>query len=232
MDNKSVTAPDFGAPLGATNRSLPEQICDHIRELIIDGTLEPGTWLRERDLAQRLNVSRIPVREALPVLEAEGFVKMVPRRGAMVATLTLREAENLYDIRESLEVLAARLAARQAGHSPPAALLECLERGRAAAEAGDAHGLEAANAAFHGEILKLSDNPLLQSIMKPIKGRVRWLFHLLPSRDPHAQLVKHQELCDAIASGNPDLAAAVAYAQIVRTRESTLGVLRTLLPES
>ncbi|MDX6740797.1 GntR family transcriptional regulator [Actinocorallia sp. A-T 12471] len=216
---------------GGELKSLPEQICDHIRELIIADELEPGSWLRERDLAQRLDVSRIPVREALLMLETEGFVRLVPRRGAMVSTLTLSEAENLFDVREALEVQAARLAARRLGAGVKTSLLDHMARAEAAAEAGDRLALEAANAAFHHEVLALSGNPILESLMRSIAGRVRWLFRKLPSRDPASQLAKHRELCDAIASGNPDLAAAVAFAQISRSRINAMKVLRPLLKE-
>lgn len=85
-----------------------------IRELIISGDFAPGSRLRERELSQTLAVSRVPVREALQQLEAEGFIDTSPRRGATVKQITLRDVNELFDVRLSLEVLAARLAAQAA----------------------------------------------------------------------------------------------------------------------
>ena len=98
---------------------LRSLVSDELRRLVITGELPPGTRIVEDRLAARLGVSRNPVREALQALAAEGFVDILPRRGAVVAQVTQAEAEDLFDVRAALEPLAARLAARRsdgAGH--------------------------------------------------------------------------------------------------------------------
>jgi DNA-binding GntR family transcriptional regulator len=92
-------------PRGAT-----EQVAARIREAIISGKLTPGTWLREAKLATQLGVSRIPVREALTYLEAEGLVKRVPYRGTLVVRLTLDQVKESYVLRSLLEGFATQLA--------------------------------------------------------------------------------------------------------------------------
>ena len=96
--------------IGAADRPLSMQIYESLREAIIEGRIAPGTRLREQALADEFDVSRVPLREAIPQLEAEGFVRTLPRRGTVVTHLTMRDIHDLFDIRESLEALAARLA--------------------------------------------------------------------------------------------------------------------------
>ncbi|HEY6494553.1 MAG TPA: GntR family transcriptional regulator, partial [Trebonia sp.] len=91
-----------------------------IRRLILDGTLKQGERLVEDRLAEQLGVSRNPVREALRMLEAEGFVDTAARRGCFVATLSAEQAGDLFEVRIAVEPLGARLAAREAARSPEA----------------------------------------------------------------------------------------------------------------
>jgi len=91
-------------------RGTTEQVAERIREAIVSGRIAPGTWLRETQLATRLGVSRIPVREALARLEAEGLVKRVPYRGTIVARLTLDQVNESFMLRSLLEGFATKLA--------------------------------------------------------------------------------------------------------------------------
>src|SRR5579862_7591453 len=93
--------------------SSPHRIYEEIRNKIINGDLPPGTRLRERELADELGVSRVPVREALPYLQADGFITLESHRGAIVTELTLRDVRELFDVRLGVEVYAARLAAQR-----------------------------------------------------------------------------------------------------------------------
>ncbi len=91
-------------------RGTTEQVAGLIRQAIVSGGIAPGTWLREAQLATRVGVSRIPVREALARLEAEGMVERVPYRGARVARLTLDQVTESFTLRSILEGAAAKLA--------------------------------------------------------------------------------------------------------------------------
>src|SRR5574344_883633 len=88
-------------------------VCEHIRQAIIDGTFTRGERLMEIQLAEQMGVSRTPVREAIRKLELEGFVVMIPRRGTYVADLSIKDINDVYEIRISLDVLAAGLAAER-----------------------------------------------------------------------------------------------------------------------
>jgi DNA-binding GntR family transcriptional regulator len=93
-------------------RNLRDRISDSIRDSIIEGKLQPGERLTEPEVALQLGVSRTPLREAFLQLEAEGFLTVNPRKGAVVSALSLKDAEETYEIKSSLEALAARLAVK------------------------------------------------------------------------------------------------------------------------
>ncbi len=91
--------------------NVQDAAADKIREMILSGQLEPGEWLRQDDLARTLGVSTMPIREALRQLQAEGLVKFHPRRGAFVTEMSVAHHQEMYRIREELEVLACQWVA-------------------------------------------------------------------------------------------------------------------------
>src|SRR4051794_33706904 len=116
--------------------ALAERVYRGLLRTIIDGDLTPGAWLKERDLSERFEVSRVPVRQALQRLEVEGFVTMSRNRGASVTPVTRADVEELFDARLCIEPYATRLAATRvhAGQADPSGLRELLERALAPAE--------------------------------------------------------------------------------------------------
>src|ERR1700687_5157524 len=157
MDPKSaVTAEIAGVtPLSAARRPrLQEGFVDQLRRLILDGKLAAGTVLRQEHLARRLQVSRMPLREALIVLEREGLVRICPSGSASGVSLGAREAREIMAIRELVDGLAARLLAERG--IPPALdrELEALARRMRAMAAKDKHAYLIANADFHVKIVE------------------------------------------------------------------------------
>ena len=148
-----------------------------------------------------------------------------------MSQLTLKDVAELFDLRLSLEVLAARQAAvavaegRAGDH-----LREVMAEALRATEAEDAVGIQRANTAFHAEVIAMSGNRLLAATMAPMLGRIRWLFALTADRDPRVEYAEHVTLCDAIYSGNPDLAGALALAHIEHGRAPSLAGLAGVLP--
>ncbi|EID78805.1 MULTISPECIES: GntR family transcriptional regulator [Rhodococcus] len=211
---------------GATDTSAPKSLretaYEELRRRIVNLQLAPGQRLIERDLAAELQVSRIPLREALQQLQTDGLVVIVPRRGAIVAPFGVDEVRDLFDVRESLEVLAARLAAQRADDSHLTALRDQLTAARSATARDDKPAIAAANAAFHAVIVEMSGSPLLQSMLQPLATRVQWLFHLTKERDPGQQCDEHAELYEAIAAGDTDRAAEIAYRHVASGREPSL----------
>jgi DNA-binding GntR family transcriptional regulator len=213
------------------DESLSEKVYQLLRTKIISGALPPGTRLRERELADELGVSRIPVREALPQLEADGFVRSVPRRGAVVTELTLREVEELFDVRLGVEVFATRLAAqRVADGASPDGVIAAMKRADEILVTGDVNDIADSNAELHEEIIRLAGNSLLTTMMRSVAGRDRWIFRMTTNRDPVVACQEHHELCDAICAGEADFAAAISYSHIERGRKPTIDTLRSALP--
>jgi DNA-binding GntR family transcriptional regulator len=105
-------------PIAIERRSLATQVADALRELIMSNAYKQGQQLRQDDLAKRLGVSHIPVREAFQLLEAEGLITTIPYKGAVVTRLSESEIEEYFDIRATLEVDLLRRALGKIG--PPA----------------------------------------------------------------------------------------------------------------
>lgn len=208
----------------AGRKSLREHAYDELRARIVGLELHPGTRLVERDLAEELAVSRIPLREALQRLQQDGLVVVVPRQGAIVSPFTVDDVRDLFDVRESLEVLAARLAAERADNEGLNTLAAQLDVARRATKRGDKPAIAAANAGFHTIIVDLAANPLLESILHPLEARTQWLFHLTKDRDAGVQCLEHEELLAAIADHDPDRAAASAFHHVNSGRDASLAM--------
>ncbi|MGY0021975.1 GntR family transcriptional regulator [Streptomyces sp. YJ-C3] len=202
---------------------LRDQVCEGIRDRIISGQLRPGDRLLERDVAEEFGVSRIPVREAIRVLLSEGFLEAVSPRRIVVKQLSFQDVLDLFDLREALEVLAARRATERAGQRQVDALGRLLDSAGKATRAGRADRISRANTAFHHHIVEIAGNALLAATLEPLEGRMRWLFQQVD--DPRPVWDEHRALYEAIAARDADLAADRALRHVRHYREVALRVL-------
>ncbi len=199
---------------------LRDLVATELRRLILSGEAAPGSRLVEDRLAERLGVSRNPIREALRVLSAEGFVEVLPRRGACVARLSPADAENLFDVRMALEPVGARLAARRGTALGVAGLRTILAQSQAANEAGELDLLADLNTTFHSAVVALGGNDYLSSITGSMVRRAQWVFrHGAATRAPHSWS-EHRDLLEAIASGDEAEAEAAARRHVAAARRS------------
>jgi DNA-binding GntR family transcriptional regulator len=220
-------------PLGLADQALSVKVYEELRERIIEGDLAPGTRLREHELAEAFHVSRIPVREALPMLERDGFVRSVPRRGTVVAQFTLRGARELFEVRSCLEVLVAKLAAQRiAAGADGAELRTAMSRADEATRSADPREIAAANVHLHAVLTELADNQLLHGFMESVNGRLQWLFRLTSDRDPEVLCHEHHALVEAVLEGDHTRAEELALAHVESGRKPSLIALAALLPES
>jgi len=227
-----MTTPVTGTLSGRDDEARAEQVYQLVLEGIVAGEYAQGTRLRERELSELYKVSRIPVREAIQRLEQDGFVETFPRRGAVVRRLSLSDVNDLFDVRLCLETFAARMAAVQVAQGAPGeSLQELLDAGRQAIDDGRTDDVVRLSAAFHAEIVRLSGNRLLIESVKPLFGRMRWIFGLAHNRSNELQRDEHVELCKAILGGHAELAYSLAYTHIELGREPVLrGLAGTLEP--
>jgi DNA-binding GntR family transcriptional regulator len=203
-------------PLGAVR----ERVLAALRQEIIAGRLGPGDRLVERELAERFGVSRVPVREAIRALVAEGFVLFETPRRTVVRRLTPTDVKELFELREALEVYATGLAASRAAPEALTELADLLDLAATATADGDAEAITDINTRFHDRILALAGNGLLISVMEPVDGRLRRLTR--QNEEWPQLLLEHRELYEAIASGDPDRARAHALAHVRANYRSTM----------
>jgi DNA-binding GntR family transcriptional regulator len=215
-------------PLQETKRTLTAAVQEHIRAAIVHGELAPGSRLDQARLAQSLAVSLIPVREALKNLAAEGFVHIVPRRGAFVSEASLSDMEALYAAREILE---GQTAYRAAAHLSPEALatLDALmnEMGHALVE-HDYAGFSRANRVFHFTIYQAAENPYLLDMIGTLwELAERYRYRYLLFRDQAATIqAEHRAILDACHAHD---AARLRDAITDHMHQTLLGVKQYLL---
>ncbi|MCU1478040.1 MAG: GntR family transcriptional regulator [Subtercola sp.] len=206
--------------------SLSRQAYLAIREGIILGRYPQGSRLAEQRLAEELEVSRVPLREAVPQLEMDGFVRTFPRRGAVVTKWDAKAVDDLFDLRLCLEVGAARFAARQVSQGASIQLLtEALTASQNVVDEGDPYKIAQASTRYHEAVVDLADNQLMTTLMRSVTGRMLWLFYLTSQLDADDAFEDHVTLRDAIASGNERVAESIAYAHIERDRIPSFSAL-------
>lgn len=165
--------------------ALAVELTDRLRRIIMEGELAPGEKVPERLLTERFGVSRTPIREAIKVLAHEGFVTLLPNRGAVVAAQSLAELTELFPLVAVLEGLAGELAATHATDAEIVAISDDTVRLRAAYEDRDRPAYFTVNQAIHSAILAAARNPTLvqhHAILARRVYRARYQANLTPER--------------------------------------------------
>jgi DNA-binding GntR family transcriptional regulator len=186
--------------------SLAEDAADRIREQILAGGFTQGEHLVEARIAEQLNVSRGPVREAFKLLRSEGFLLEEPRRGTFVVRLSVDDVREIYGLRAAIEGSAARLLA---GRQDPAAVAELqalLSSIDAAAKAGDAPAVYRQDLAFHDAVCRLSGNSRLHEVFARYVPMLRALLHVDERMQGSLTEIadRHRPIMDAIEAGDVD----------------------------
>jgi DNA-binding GntR family transcriptional regulator len=208
--------------IGADHVALREQVLAELRRRIVDGDYAQGERLTETRLADDFGVSRNPVREALRVVEAEGFVQILPRRGAVVATLDDTAVRDLFAVREQLETLAAGLAAERATANDMAHLRRLLDQASSATDAKDFDLVAELNSAFHRGVIEVSGNRWLLSISAAMYHHVHWVFRVgAAQRAPHSW-EEHIRLVEAIEARDPAAATTAAREHVEAAAKAAL----------
>jgi DNA-binding GntR family transcriptional regulator len=198
---------------------LRAAVRDRIRRLIVDGTLRPGNRLVERNLAAELGVSRVPVREALRDLVAEGYAVDRTTRGIAVRDYPAEEIEELFEIREALEAVLLRHALAGVPASGETSLRQCLDVCRSALDDGDLAAAVAANAQFHQVLAVVAAGPTMRGLLLGIQDRMQWL--LRQHGNPAEIHAEHEALLDAIVAGD-QLEAERLFHQHLSTSRAAL----------
>lgn len=173
-----------------------------LRDDIVLGKRLPGDRLVERDIAAELNVSRLPVREAIRALVSEGIVVARPRSWATVRQFTLRDVQDFAEVREAIEMQMFVLAAERHDDVGIGKLLRLVEREERAASAGDVDASRLLSGAFHEYVAVLAGNEMLNELAAIFATRLRWVFG--QHGDLEAMAAEHRLLYDALRARDVD----------------------------
>jgi len=209
-------------------KPLREIVFESLREAIIGGRLKPGERLMEAQLAEELGVSRTPVREAIRKLELEGFVAMLPRKGAYVSGISLKDIVDVFEIRAALEALAAGLAAERITEEELDQMERYLLKASEASDEDNLSAFVAVDTGFHELIYKASRNQRLFQIVTLLQEQVqrfRTVSLSQPGRFKDA-IEEHRQIIEAISERNVELAQSLAKEHIENAEQSMLQSLK------
>jgi DNA-binding GntR family transcriptional regulator len=212
-------AKDSPRSLGST-APLRDRVYETLEELIIFGALAPGQHLVEADIAKQLEVSRIPVREALQLLARDGWIDLRPRQGAFVHQPEMREVDDVFSVRTLLEVESTRLAASNATDDSIQALRKIQRTGSEALTRADERELVMLNSQFHARITRIGENDVLAGLIARLDKRIRWYFAPVVKSRGSSSWKEHLEIVEAIAARDPDRASDAMRRHAEATRSA------------
>lgn len=206
--------PDLGAL-----PTVSDIILQHLRDAIVTGALDEGAPIRQDEVAALFKVSKIPVREALKQLEAEGFVTFQRNRGAVVASLSEPEITQIFEVRAILESNALRLSVP---NMTDADLDESTAHCRAFEDEQDVSRWADLNWNFHSSLYQAADRPYLLQMIRTVNDRLeRYLRVQLTVSGGHELAAReHADILAACKAGNPDRAAGLIFDHIIGASHS------------
>lgn len=207
------------APVLAKGASLSEQAYDFIKGRIISLQYAPGSPLLENQLAKQLGISRSPMREALARLEGEGFIEIVPWKGARVQEITLKHITNLYQVRICLEGMAARLAVPNLDRRELERLRAAIDDLAPRVDAGDVLAFYEHDVVFHDLYLGNCGNDMLQASLARIRDHIQRIRNYLSARDvpghhESISLQEHRAALESFLSGSGEAAERAVRAHL------------------
>lgn len=207
---------------------LRDVVFNTLRQEILTGKLKPGERLMEIHLANKLGVSRTPIREAIRKLELEGLVIMIPRRGAEVAQITLKNLKDVMEVRRALDVLAIELACERMGQEALEVLFQACEHFSDAVKTNDTRMLAEADVAFHDQIVLSTGNArLIQLVSNLSEQMYRYRFEYLKDASSHEMLrQEHLGMYQCILKKDKVTAAEIVRKHINNQEEAIIEQLQ------
>ena len=200
------------------NEYLPlrDVVFNTLRQAILTGELKPGERLMEIHLADRLGVSRTPIREAIRKLELEGLVVMIPRKGAQVARITEKNLKDVLEVRRALDMLAVRLACSRMDDEYKKQLREACDEFARVVKNNNTKDITEADVRFHDIINKATGNDrLIQLVNNLAEQMYRYRLEYIKDAAYHNRLVaEHEEIYNAIMDGDEERAAKAVVLHI------------------
>lgn len=205
-------------------KPIRDVVYEYLRTAIINGLIKPGERLVEKEYAEKFNISRTPVREALRKLEIEGLVENIPRRGDIVKGIDLNDMMEIFAIRQALEPLIVKTAMENLTPEAITRLQETVDKMTFHDNLDDTSAVLTSFQAFHDILLDLSNMPRLSSIISQLKdylGRFRTMSLSSPERRTQA-IKEHKEILQAIVANDNQTAEKLLSAHLASARQSLL----------
>ena len=207
---------------------LRDVVFNTLRQAILTGELKPGERLMEIHLANRLGVSRTPIREAIRKLELEGLVTMIPRRGAEVAQITEKSLKDVLEVRRALDALSVELACDRIEEDELTALSQACDAFAEATKTKDPKKIAQADVALHDIIVKATDNRRLIQLVNNLSEQMyRYRFEYIKDVSTHDQLIEeHRIIFESIRRKDKETAAKTARLHIDNQESSIMKQIR------
>lgn len=207
---------------------LRDVVFKTLRQGILTGELKPGERLMEIHLANKLGVSRTPIREAIRKLELEGLVTMIPRRGAEVAQITEKSMKDVLEVRKVLDTLSVELACERISEDEIEQLEVACADFEAAVQTGDFGKIAKTDVAFHDIIVEATRNMRLSQMVNNLAEQMyRYRFEYIKDASQHKRLIEeHKLICEGIKKGDKKGAIAAIETHIDNQEISILQQIR------
>lgn len=218
------------------NEYLPlrDVVFNTLRQAILRGELKPGERLMEIQLANKLGVSRTPIREAIRKLELEGLVLMIPRKGAEVADISEKSLRDVLEVREALEELAVQLACDKITKEEIEDLKKAAEDFKKILKSRDITEIAEADVRFHDIIFMATDNQKLVQLLNNLREQMyRFRVEYLKNEEVHPQLIaEHEKIIEHIMERDKAKASAIVSEHINNQVEGVIDIIRTKQSET
>jgi DNA-binding GntR family transcriptional regulator len=208
--------------------TLHDQVAYRLRELLVEGSIAPGAKLNERELAERLNISRTPLREAIKMLAAEGLVELLPNRGAVAVSLSEQDVLDTFEVMAGLEGMSGELAAQRITDAELLEIKALHYEMLAAHTRRDLSAYYRLNAQIHKAINQAAKNPVLQSTYTVVNARLQALrFRSNQDEAKWKNAVKeHEQMINALSQRDGAALRAVLAQHLHNKRDVVVAQLR------
>jgi DNA-binding GntR family transcriptional regulator len=207
---------------------LRDVVFNTLREAILKGDLQPGERLMELQLAAKLGVSRTPIREAIRMLEQEGLAVTMPRKGAEVAKMTLKDMEDVLEIREALDELAVQLACVKISEEQLARLIGVKELFESSTRTGDVKMIAEADVRFHDVIYEATDNPKLVTMLNNLREQVyRYRVEYIKNPENYPTLIaEHESIVEGLKQRDKTAATLAMHEHVENQAAAVKAVIQ------
>ncbi len=213
------------------NEFLPlrDVVFNTLRQAILTGELKPGERLMEIHLANKLGVSRTPIREAIRKLELEGLVTMIPRRGAEVAQITEKSMNDVLEVRRALDALCVELACERITQEDMGRLKQACEAFEAAVRTRDVKKIARADVELHDIIVQATGNQRLVQLIHNLSEQMyRYRFEYIKDASQHQRLIdEHRMIYESIVKKDREAASQAAHVHIDNQKKAIIAQIRS-----